>query len=260
MVRGLNGEVTRLEAQADLSWADELRILEAAGLTDGTRILEVGCGSGALTHRLAEVFPSAKITAVDHDPALLTVARHRLNSFGDRIVFLEAAGEDLPLADDSADFAIARIVFQHLADPVAVARQMRAALVSGGTLAVIDVDGEMWGVVEPRFPELDELHARAWGSLANRGGNRFVGRRLWKVLHEAGLRDVTTTICAVNSDDKGLEPFLPLVDPSEAQPLVAEGVLTLGEYRKMVDGYKRFCADPRAFIMTLSFVVTGKAP
>lgn len=260
MVAGLAGELRRLEAQAALSWPSELRQLRGLGLQDGMRVLDVGCGSGAVTQRLAEVLPSSPIVVVDQDADLLEEARRALAPYRERVTVLAGDVEDLPAAAHGADFALARFVLQHVADPVAVADGVRRALRPAGTFAVLDVDGGLWGVAEPFFPETTTLYARAWAAQSARGGDRFIGRKLWRVLRQAGFQDLKLDLVASHSGEAGLDPFLPLIDPAELQPLVADGVLDLAGYGRMVAAYRRFVADEDAFVLTVEFLAAGRVP
>lgn len=53
-------------------------------------IIDLGCGSGSLTIKLLEKFVSAKICAVDFDPAILLLAKQRLKNFRNRIQLVQA--------------------------------------------------------------------------------------------------------------------------------------------------------------------------
>ena len=53
-------------------------------------IVDLGCGTGSLTIRLLEEFESAKIYAVDSDPAILLLAEHRLTHFENRVQIVQA--------------------------------------------------------------------------------------------------------------------------------------------------------------------------
>jgi ubiquinone/menaquinone biosynthesis C-methylase UbiE len=255
MTGGLAGELLRLESQAQLGWSEEARLLGELGLRDGQRVLELGCGSGAILHRLRELLPASELTGVDADAELLRHARERVAD----ATLLEADASDLPLPGAAADFAVARLLFQHVADPVAVAREARRVLAPGGTLAAIEVDGELWGVVTPHDPELTAIHAKAWSAQTRRGGDRFIGRRLWRILTAAGYHDVTVRPYAYPSDELGLDAFGDLVSPTALAPALADGTLSPDEYARAARGYKRFRASPDAFIMLVGLVVAGRA-
>jgi trans-aconitate methyltransferase len=57
--------------------------------TKAIKILDVGCGPGSFTIRLARRFPNAQISSIDYDPVLLRIARKNLSIYGSRIKILE---------------------------------------------------------------------------------------------------------------------------------------------------------------------------
>ncbi|WP_290703899.1 methyltransferase domain-containing protein, partial [Ferroplasma sp. Type II] len=52
-------------------------------------ILDVGCGPGSFTIRLAERFPQARIYSIDYDPVLLRIAKNNVSKYGSRVRILE---------------------------------------------------------------------------------------------------------------------------------------------------------------------------
>jgi hypothetical protein len=142
---------------------------------------------------------------------------------------------------------------------VSVAAEARRALGPGGTLAAIEVDGELWGVAEPHMPELTAIHAKAWSAQTHRGGDRYIGRRLYRILVAAGFRDVTVRPYAYHSDELGLDAFAELMTPASLAPLVEDGTLSPLDYGRAVRGYERFRASPEAFVMLVGLLVAGRA-
>jgi SAM-dependent methyltransferase len=97
--------------------------------------LEVGCGDGLLASRLAE--RCAEVTAIDHDPRMITLARSRATTAGPgRVTVVEADYLAYPVADASFDFACANTSLHHM-DFTAALAAMARALRPGGCLAVV---------------------------------------------------------------------------------------------------------------------------
>lgn len=254
MTGGLAGEIDRLEAQAALTASKELFLLRALGAGDVSDVLEVGAGSGSFTIRLRDEFPNASVHALDPDVALLDSAKQRLDS---TVEFIEGTCENIPLPNASIDLVIARFVLQHLADPVDACREIRRVLRPGGRIVVIDFDGELWGACSPYSPELAPLHARAFSAQSDRGGDRYIGRRLPAILKSAGFDGVALHSFAVSSDEIGIEPFLPITGPENLLPHVASGLLKMSEYARLLADHQRFLDDPDHLMMTLGFLATG---
>jgi 2-polyprenyl-3-methyl-5-hydroxy-6-metoxy-1,4-benzoquinol methylase len=106
-------------------------IVDAAGLKPGMRVVEVGCGTGLFTERLAK--SGADITAVDISPDLLALARQRQNLDANRIRFVEGKFEEIELPE-KYDAVIGSSVLHHL-EVEAALRKVHALLKPGGAMA-----------------------------------------------------------------------------------------------------------------------------
>ena len=258
---GLDGELARLEAQAELSWPEEFRVLTELGVGDGDAVLDAGCGSGAFTVRLRAALPAGPLTALDADERLLGHARHRLAALtgvaDTRIVAGDLA--DPPVADASQDVVISRFVFQHLSDPLGVATRLRRLLRPGGLLAVIEVDAGLWGAA---LPDLRSGYAEAYRAMAagqaGDGGDRFIARRLPGLLEAAGYRDVLVRPYAYGGSPSEAAALAAQLSPERFRPLVERGALSVGAYARAHVAWERFTKDGGR-VLLLGFVVCGRA-
>ncbi|MGW5262780.1 methyltransferase domain-containing protein [Microbispora sp. NPDC004025] len=249
---GLSGELARLEAQAELSFDEELRVLRDVGVP--APLLELGAGSGAVTRRLRAALPDLPIVAADIDTALLAHAADA------RVPLMGCDAVRLPLADGAVGTVLLRYVLQHVADPAAVVAEALRVLRPGGRLVVIEVDSMLWGLADPMYPELAGVHGRMAGAQRQAGGDRLIGRKLTRILRRAGFRDVVLRPFATTNDDRPTEAFAPHMGPERLAPLVASGALSLPELALAADRWRRFRADPDAWVMLLGLVVAGTAP
>jgi SAM-dependent methyltransferase len=97
-------------------------LLDAARIGPGVRVLEVGCGLGALAAAAAPL--GAEVTGVDLAEGMLAEARRRHPG----IEFVRADAERLPFGDDAFDVALSAFVINHLPEPeTAVAEWRRVA-------------------------------------------------------------------------------------------------------------------------------------
>jgi SAM-dependent methyltransferase len=103
---------------------------EATGMTNGTRLLDVGCGAG-LALQLAHK-RGASVAGLDASGRLLGVARSRLPEADLR----QGDVEELPYGDDSFDVVTAFNAVQYAADPVQALREIRRVAAPGGAVAV----------------------------------------------------------------------------------------------------------------------------
>ena len=259
-LHGVGSELERLRAQALLSWREESRLLRFLGLSDGMDILEIGCGPGYVTSNLLAWLPTARLTAIDADRAMLDRARAEVGAGAQRVRFVEGRAEELPLPDAQADFVVARYLFQHVPDPGAVARDALRVLKPGGRLAVIDLDGALWGTAAPTFPEVMPVYAKTGRAQAALGGNRLIGRELFRILRDAGFSDVQLDAFVYHSDAKGLEAFGPQLDPDRLLPMVKRGVITGAEFELVRRAHDTFMATPGAYVMMIGLLASGARP
>lgn len=96
------------------------------------KILEIGCGPGALAGALRRWYPTAEITGVDLDSAFIAFAKE--NEKG--VTFLEGDAAALPFEDETFDVAISNTVSEHIAPDAFFGEQMRV-LKKGGVCLVL---------------------------------------------------------------------------------------------------------------------------
>ncbi|HTA06249.1 MAG TPA: class I SAM-dependent methyltransferase [Solirubrobacteraceae bacterium] len=110
---------------------------EAAGVGNGDRVLEVGCGTGQLTRSL--LARGLRVTALEPGDRLIRIAEQNVQDAGD-VEFVHARLEDMPLLHESykAVFSASAI---HWVDPDLGWRRIADALTPDGTLALIQYFG-----------------------------------------------------------------------------------------------------------------------
>jgi SAM-dependent methyltransferase len=97
----------------------------------GQRVLDVGCGPGALTGELVRRVGGDAVAAVDPSEPFVAAAKHRHPTVDVRL----APAERLPFGDGAFDAALAQLVVHFMADPVAGLREMARVTRSGGVVA-----------------------------------------------------------------------------------------------------------------------------
>ena len=117
--------------------------LSLAGVRDGMRVLDVGCGTGVVTRDVAaRVGAGGAVVGVDPSRALLGEARRqaRITGTGPRPLFRLGDGLALPLASASFDVALAVTVLLHVPESDRILREMMRVTRPGGRVAVLDQD------------------------------------------------------------------------------------------------------------------------
>jgi ubiquinone/menaquinone biosynthesis C-methylase UbiE len=190
VLRGGRAGAERLDLLNRVKWPTTEPLLRAAGLRTGMSCLDVGCGSGDVTLKIAAlVGADGSVVGIDRDPSILQLARQEADKRGLPVTFRRADTEEL--AEESAyDLVFARYLLSHLPRPQRAVELMVRALRPGGHLVLEDVffPGHICypsNTAFDRFVELYQAVARA-----KEGGDAAIGVRLLGMALEAGLEEV----------------------------------------------------------------------
>jgi ubiquinone/menaquinone biosynthesis C-methylase UbiE len=179
-------EQQRLIEQAE-HWRHRL-IRDGTRLEPGTRLLEIGCGVGAVLAVLGQEFPGVRLYGVDIEPKQLEAARRHLSRSGVAAALAEGDALSLPFDDASFDHVWMMWLLEHIADPVAALREARRVLVAGGAITAIEVDYATCEA-EPSSAALVALFRAMVQGMAASGWSD-AGTRLPGWLRDAGFREV----------------------------------------------------------------------
>jgi ubiquinone/menaquinone biosynthesis C-methylase UbiE len=179
-------EQQRLVDQAE-HWRDEL-ILAGTELAPGTRLLDVGCGVGAVLAILGGAFTGISLAGVDIEERQIDAARQHLASRGLHADLRHADAGALPFENGSFDHVWMTYFLEHVDDPVVVLREARRVLAPGGALTAIEVDyNTVWA--KPTSEGIEAMFA-AVAQTMDAGGRSDTGSRLPGWLEEAGFTQV----------------------------------------------------------------------
>jgi ubiquinone biosynthesis O-methyltransferase len=151
-------------------------ILDMMGELAERRVLDAGCGDGALVCAMAS--RGADVSGVDPDPAMLAAARSRAEKAGLRATFLEDRVERLPFPDASFDVVTSVTVLCFVPDTAGAVREMARVLRPGGRLVLGELERwSAWAILRrvrgwlgsatwkaARFRTATELRALAMGA------------------------------------------------------------------------------------------------
>jgi ubiquinone/menaquinone biosynthesis C-methylase UbiE len=101
----------------------------------GDRILDIGCGTGALLAALAAESDDLQLQGIDPVPEMLAVARRRLP---EEVILGAGWADNLQLPDACVDTVVSSSVFHYIRDPVRALAEMHRVLVPGGNLVITD--------------------------------------------------------------------------------------------------------------------------
>jgi len=190
------------------------QMADLAGVRAGQRVLDVGCGPGALTTELVSRTDASNVAAVDPSAPFVEAARTRHPGADVR----QASAEALPFEDDAFNAALAQLVVHFMTEPVRGIREMARVVRPGGSVAACVWDhaggkgplGLFWHVartLDPSVADESTLPGVREGDLA-------------RLFGEAGLRSVESTVVSADLEhpdfDAWWQPFTEGVGPAGA--------------------------------------------
>ena len=222
------------------------QLADFASVAAGQRVLDVGCGPGALTAELVARLGPAGVSAVDPSEPFVAATRERHPGVGVQ----RAAAEQLPFEDRAFDAALAQLVVHFMTDPVAGLREMARVTRERGAVAACVWDHAggtgplslFWEAARELDPEAEDE-----SKLAGSGEGH-----LTQLFEAAGLREVEEAALPVSvahsSFEDWWEPYTLGVGPA--------GGYTAGLNATEQAELRERCRD---LLPTAPFVLTSRA-
>lgn len=210
-----------LDSSRKLRFSDRFQnaYTELFRLEEGARILEIGCGTGALCRALKRWYPSAEVVGLDRDDAFIDYARER--NTGE--TYRKGDATALPFADGSFDVTISNTVSEHV-EPSGFFGEQRRVLRDGGVCLLLSArrgiqhpaacvreesafETEIWERVDAEFRRAAKENGV--------GAYALNEMELPAAMEKYGFRDVETHYLAIN-----LTPDDPFYAPEEARDMI----------------------------------------
>lgn len=202
-------------------------------LTEGINVLDVGCGTGAITQGIAKcVGSSGRVIGVDSNPALIEKA---IQAFGDipGLSFQVADIFQLPFQEEFDIVTSARVI-QWLSEPVIALNNLKASTKPGGRILILDYNHEkiQW---EPEPPPSMKVFYTAflkWRSDA--GMDNAIADHLPQLFQQIGIDEILITpqhetVTRTDEDFVARGSIWADVAASRGLQMVHDGYITEGE-------------------------------
>ena len=256
-------EQQRLQRQARELAGESTDFFARIGIGAGQRVVELGCGPrGCLDILAGLVGPSGRVIGVERGDESVDLARRLV---ADRalanveVLHGDARATGLPRA--AFDVVTARLVLVNVPKPQEIVHEAVALLRPGGVVAFHEAD---WGghVTDPPLAAWDEFAALLERYSRANEMDLFIGRRLPRLLRDAGIVDVQ------------LHPFVHAYPPGHGRRMIyidfldnlhdrllAQGMVTEAELLEMTTALRRHFEDPGTLMLSHLFMqVWGRKP
>jgi ubiquinone/menaquinone biosynthesis C-methylase UbiE len=194
---------------------------------DGSRVIDVGCGEGWLTHLVSPI----SITTIGIDPSAIALERARSSNATGNGIFIQASADDLPLDPASTDVAIFYNSLHHVPEgnqDKAIAETARV-LAPGGLLCIVEPEarGSCYELFQPVDDE-SAVYATTYNLLLaiasgvefqqiheERFLDGFIYRDFEQFLDDAVVVDARRAVVVAELEDRLRELFEDLGEPVE---------------------------------------------
>jgi ubiquinone/menaquinone biosynthesis C-methylase UbiE len=223
-------EQKRLIQQAEY-WRDKL-ILKDLDYQGGDKLLEIGCGAGAVLGILGQTFPGLKLAGIDLEPKQIDYAQKHLDNLNLSDADLRVGdATQLPWQDNYFDHIYAIWFLEHLSNPLQALQAAKRVLKPGGTITVTETDYRSM-LVTPESTDYRYLIDSLCELLLQAQGNPSMGQSLGTLLVQAGFEQVKNQPFPVHHayslGSQELKGFIDYVD-SWLAPTVEQAVAKLGK-------------------------------
>lgn len=224
-------EIRHLVEQADVYAYEANELFELIGVAANSTAIDVGCGVMGVLHLIAErVGPDGRVVGLDREAEMVEFGRKLAEQRGLAVEFIEADATATGLPHRAFDLVHARTLLLNVQNPEHILSEMVRIARPGGVVAVQEPDASAWNC-DPPHPVFDILRGAILSAYRRTGKDFSIGRRIARMLKDAGLVDVHVRATArVTHAGEYYQTFLLTVAGLVRQVIVKAGELTADEF------------------------------
>jgi ubiquinone/menaquinone biosynthesis C-methylase UbiE len=247
-LRGGRAGAERLRLLNRVKWPTTQPLLVAAGLRAGMSCLDVGCGGGDVTLKMAAtVGAEGRVVGADRDREILRLAEREAERQGLSATFRRWEAEDLD-EESAYDLVFSRYLLSHLPRPQRAVEGMVRALRPGGRLVLEDVyfPGHVCYPANPAFARYVEIYQAV--ARTKEGGDAAIGPRLLELVLEAGLVEARVGLVVPTFRDGEGKRVAQVTMEHIREAAVGAGLVADREVDDIVAELGRFAEDGRTLM------------
>jgi ubiquinone/menaquinone biosynthesis C-methylase UbiE len=228
--------------------------IEQCRLSPGASALDVGCGTGLETVRLAKlVAPSGRVVGIDASEKFLNEARRRAAGLGLPIDYRQGDAQQLPFPEKIFDVARAERLFPYLADPERAFSELVRVTKPGGAVAIIEPDFE---TVTINLGDRNLVRKVFHFDCDHNTKHGWIGRELPRLFKTRGLFDIAVEAGVVIFEPKSFSSYFLEIGRAARE----QQVITIGELEKWQQDIQRLLSRDELFCTISYYMTVGRVP
>jgi len=253
--------VRTLAAQVEAIWPQEQALLARYRLAGDCRILDVGCGTGEFSARIAGLVPQSMVTGVDVVESSLAIARTRYADVAPRLSFEKGDAFHLRFANASFDLVVCRHVTQAVPDVDKLLAELLRVTRPGGWVHVLSEDYAMLHMMSgPLDPDVF-WHEGPVNYTAKTGTDARIGRKTWSLLRQLGVQDLRVDYAIVDTLRVNRQVFATIITAwrdGYADALAAHAALGPGVIRQHFNEMIASILNPEHYAVWFVPIISGR--